>query len=58
MRGDQVWVYYSAASLDGGYALSEQGRFGVVARAVIRRDGFVSVDADYCLVAYLSLGDS
>jgi len=53
-----VWVYYSAASLDGGYALSEQGRFGVVARAVISRDGFVSVDADYCLVAYLSLGDS
>jgi hypothetical protein len=45
-RGDEIWIYYSAQPFThGDYALDKAEALGSVMRAVIRRDGFVSVDA-------------
>jgi hypothetical protein len=45
-RGDEIWIYYTAQPFThGDYALDGQLALGSVMRAVLRRDGFVSVDA-------------
>jgi hypothetical protein len=45
-RGDEIWIYYTAQPFThGDYSLAEKDALGSVMRAVLRRDGFVSVDA-------------
>jgi hypothetical protein len=45
-RGDEVWLYYSAQPFThGDYSLADKNALGSVMRAVLRLDGFVSVDA-------------
>jgi hypothetical protein len=47
-RGDEVWLYYSAQPFThGDYSLAEKEALGSVMRAVLRLDGFVSVDAGF-----------
>jgi hypothetical protein len=47
-RGDEVWLYYTAQPFThGDYSLAEKEALGSVMRAVLRRDGFVSVDAGF-----------
>ncbi len=45
-RGDEIWVYYTAAPFThGDYATTENLALGSVMRGVMRLDGFVSADA-------------
>ena len=47
-HGDEVWLYYSAQPFThGDYSLAEKDALGSVMRAVLRTDGFVSVDAGF-----------
>jgi len=47
-RGDEIWLYYSAQPFThGDYSLAEREALGSVMRAVLRVDGFVSVDAGF-----------
>jgi hypothetical protein len=47
-RGDEVWIYYSAQPFThGDYALDQKEALGSVMRAVMRLDGFVSLDAGF-----------
>ena len=47
--GDELWIYYSAHNKDhDGYVdTAASGHLSGISRAVMRLDGFVSVDADY-----------
>lgn len=45
-RDDEIWIYYTAQPFThGDYALDGTLALGSVMRAVLRKDGFVSVDA-------------
>jgi hypothetical protein len=47
-RGDEVWIYYAAQPFThGDYSAAEREALGSVMRAVLRVDGFVSVDAGF-----------
>ncbi len=48
VHGDEVWIYYSAYDFTHGNYDFKRDRFkGVITRAVLRLDGFVSVEADH-----------
>mgnify|MGYP000672151490 CR=1 FL=1 len=48
VRGDEVWLYYTAYDFTHGRYDFRRDRFkGVITRAVLRLDGFVSVDAGH-----------
>ena len=51
IRGDEIWIYYSALNWDRTDTTDPEGpdgrRMSGVGRAVMRLDGFVSVDAPY-----------
>ncbi len=47
-RDNEVWIYYSAQPFThGDYSLAEKEALGSVMRAVLRLDGFVSVDTGF-----------
>jgi hypothetical protein len=43
--GDELWFYFGASALGHGAVMSPDD--GGIGRAVLRRDGFISADADY-----------
>ena len=51
LRDDQLWFYYTGMKYRGSYGLSEaeqlrlETHYGAINLAVLRRDGFVSLDA-------------
>lgn len=48
LRPEEVWLYYGVSNnTHGNYRIAEQKYTGAITRATLRRDGFMSVDADY-----------
>ncbi|MGH9397281.1 MAG: hypothetical protein ACRD18_10590, partial [Terriglobia bacterium] len=48
LRPEEIWLYYGVSDHTHGNYRIAQGRFtGSITRAKLRRDGFMSVDADY-----------
>ena len=47
--GDEVWIYYTGTNLDHDFHLDPRatGLDSGIGRAILRLDGFVSVDSDY-----------